>query len=605
MARHALRGMKKAKLRSVRRDMKTADKRKLQLKEKKQEKAAKEEHRKENPHLYQSADSAVAKRNAFITQLGASGGGNVGRTMSKTKTSEDYSAVGASATSASGRKVSFAATTDEVDGGDDAEQADSSNKGPESTKVELKDSERVWLSACQLSASAQGENFLARMTKRERRDFEIKIAKAKENYDRPEERVLLVGEGNFSFARALVTDPFGQKQKRGTDATSTTTSSNKNMGADKESISSAEVEEKQEDTTATTKQHQGRSRFLLATCYDDQKTLFTKYGADVKANIKALKAWTKAQEENHKVENPSCKGKGVEGDKNTTSTSTSASCNVYTVDTTTSTSPPRADVAVGVDCTQLSQIRDENLNNPGHWSQESWDKIVFQFPHSGSGEQDRRKNVEEHQRLLEAFFRECALVLNEQNKNAAVHVTIKNADAYKEWRIAGCCFKGSDGKLRVQGAYDFDPRVFPGYAHRRTIGFKDAVSAAENEEILKTGAKTYVFGWTDKKSMGAGRTTTSTANSGASIGAANSSTTCQENGPSTPATEEQHQNVEMNETRASSSSSAPPLTKSKKPDSPTGEKKNNNAKKTKKAVSKAGKKRQRKQKARNDSGSED
>jgi 25S rRNA (uracil2634-N3)-methyltransferase len=40
--------------------------------------------------------------------------------------------------------------------------------------------------------------------------------------------------------------------------------------------------------------------------------------------------------------------------------------------------------------------------------------------------------------------------------------------------------------------------MYPGYTHRRTIGFEEGFSAADNQEIKKQGAKTYVFGWNRK-----------------------------------------------------------------------------------------------------------
>merc|ERR1712228_104423 len=109
------------------------------------------------------------------------------------------------------------------------------------------------------------------------------------------------------------------------------------------------------------------------------------------------------------------------------------------------------------------------------------------------------KNIQEHQKLLEDFFHECVLCLSRQNPRAEVHVTLKSGEPYSDWKIGSCCTKGSEGLLMIKTARDFDPRCFPEYAHRRTIGFKKDFSADANEEILKGGAKTYIFGWNAKK----------------------------------------------------------------------------------------------------------
>jgi 25S rRNA (uracil2634-N3)-methyltransferase len=44
-------------------------------------------------------------------------------------------------------------------------------------------------------------------------------------------------------------------------------------------------------------------------------------------------------------------------------------------------------------------------------------------------------------------------------------------------------------------SWEFDPALYPGYAHRRTIGFKDGVSKKGNEEIVgrKGMARTWEF----------------------------------------------------------------------------------------------------------------
>lgn len=39
----------------------------------------------------------------------------------------------------------------------------------------------------------------------------------------------------------------------------------------------------------------------------------------------------------------------------------------------------------------------------------------------------------------------------------------------------------------------FDHTLYPGYSHRRTLGFQDGVSPSANEEIAKKVCKTYVF----------------------------------------------------------------------------------------------------------------
>lgn len=49
------------------------------------------------------------------------------------------------------------------------------------------------------------------------------------------------------------------------------------------------------------------------------------------------------------------------------------------------------------------------------------------------------------------------------------------------------------GSLAIRTTLPFVPEAYPGYKHRRTLGFKDGTSKAGNEEIEGKSPKTYVF----------------------------------------------------------------------------------------------------------------
>jgi 25S rRNA (uracil2634-N3)-methyltransferase len=42
-------------------------------------------------------------------------------------------------------------------------------------------------------------------------------------------------------------------------------------------------------------------------------------------------------------------------------------------------------------------------------------------------------------------------------------------------------------------SWKFHPDLYPGYAHRRTLGFKEGTSVPGNEEILRNPPRTYCF----------------------------------------------------------------------------------------------------------------
>jgi hypothetical protein len=47
--------------------------------------------------------------------------------------------------------------------------------------------------------------------------------------------------------------------------------------------------------------------------------------------------------------------------------------------------------------------------------------------------------------------------------------------------------------LSCKRSWKFHPDLYPGYAHRRTLGFKEGTSVADNSEILRNPPRTYCF----------------------------------------------------------------------------------------------------------------
>jgi 25S rRNA (uracil2634-N3)-methyltransferase len=96
---------------------------------------------------------------------------------------------------------------------------------------------------------------------------------------------------------------------------------------------------------------------------------------------------------------------------------------------------------------------------------------------------------------LKAFFVSAAPFL--QSKTAGdevdgeIHVTLKSGQPYDLWSIRTMA-KATD-LLRPKTAFLFVPSMYPGYAHRRTLGFKEGQSKSENEEIADKKPKTYIF----------------------------------------------------------------------------------------------------------------
>eukprot|EP00128_Syssomonas_multiformis_P017603 Colp12_sorted_trinity150504_noHs@32501 len=119
---------------------------------------------------------------------------------------------------------------------------------------------------------------------------------------------------------------------------------------------------------------------------------------------------------------------------------------------------------------------------------DTYDTVVFNFPHTGSGIKDQLRNIHQNQEMIVKFLTNAAAILN---PGGEIHLTVKRGEPYDSWQVVRLGTKTAN--LKLKNSFNFDPSVYPHYVHRRTLGFKTGVSAENNEEIVKNGAKTYIF----------------------------------------------------------------------------------------------------------------
>ncbi|KAJ2840618.1 hypothetical protein J3B02_006199, partial [Coemansia erecta] len=92
---------------------------------------------------------------------------------------------------------------------------------------------------------------------------------------------------------------------------------------------------------------------------------------------------------------------------------------------------------------------------------------------------------------IEADPQEQALENSEPPKSPGqIHVTLKSGPPYSHWNVRQLA---KDSGLVSLSTVPFDLEAFPGYEHRRTLGFKDGVSRSENQEIRNKDPKIYMF----------------------------------------------------------------------------------------------------------------
>ena len=123
-------------------------------------------------------------------------------------------------------------------------------------------------------------------------------------------------------------------------------------------------------------------------------------------------------------------------------------------------------------------------------------RIVFQFPHSGCGISDTEANNKVHRELLGNFLDSAEQMLDPSS--GQIHVTLKRGEPYNSWGFAKLVIKRKQ-RLLLKTAMDFFPQKYPGYEHRRTLGAaakyarsRDETGVVPNADILKQGARTYV-----------------------------------------------------------------------------------------------------------------
>ncbi|KAF9346662.1 hypothetical protein BGX26_001827 [Mortierella sp. AD094] len=146
-----------------------------------------------------------------------------------------------------------------------------------------------------------------------------------------------------------------------------------------------------------------------------------------------------------------------------------------------------ATVLFDVDATKLNKIKS--------FKGKRFSKIVFNFPHAGAGIKDQDRNVVSNQKLMRSFFESATPFLTDTDlgdkKPGEIHVTVKTGLPYDLWNIKRLAT--GTGLLGNKTSFPFRPEQYPGYEHRRTIGFKEGVSQGDNVEIVNKSPKTFVF----------------------------------------------------------------------------------------------------------------
>jgi 25S rRNA (uracil2634-N3)-methyltransferase len=112
----------------------------------------------------------------------------------------------------------------------------------------------------------------------------------------------------------------------------------------------------------------------------------------------------------------------------------------------------------------------------------------------GAGIKDQDRNIRVNQELLLAFFASAKSFLTSREYgdtvNGEIHVSLKSGEPYDSWQVRKLARTHS---LECTRSMAFRTECYPGYTHRRTLGFKEGVSASGNEEIMDKNPRMLIF----------------------------------------------------------------------------------------------------------------
>ncbi|TFB02253.1 hypothetical protein CCMA1212_006042 [Trichoderma ghanense] len=121
------------------------------------------------------------------------------------------------------------------------------------------------------------------------------------------------------------------------------------------------------------------------------------------------------------------------------------------------------------------------------------DRIIFNFPHVGGKSTDVNRQVRYNQELLVSFFQRCLASPGAPlAPGGSVVVTLFEGEPYTLWNIRDL---GRHAGLQLERSFRFQAGVYPGYRHARTFG---VVRNKKGEESSgwkgeERPARSYVF----------------------------------------------------------------------------------------------------------------
>ncbi|PKU79346.1 uncharacterized protein At4g26485-like [Dendrobium catenatum] len=115
-------------------------------------------------------------------------------------------------------------------------------------------------------------------------------------------------------------------------------------------------------------------------------------------------------------------------------------------------------------CTLLHEINVKDMHEDDFLKAKRFDRIIFNFPHSGHeiGLHERDEElILRHRELLRDFFSSARCLLS---KNGEIHVSHRDDEPYTQWRIRSSANKRG---LILKEMVEFQKEDYPGYHNKR------------------------------------------------------------------------------------------------------------------------------------------
>ncbi|XP_039170401.1 uncharacterized protein At4g26485 [Eucalyptus grandis] len=124
------------------------------------------------------------------------------------------------------------------------------------------------------------------------------------------------------------------------------------------------------------------------------------------------------------------------------------------------------EIQEGLGGTILHEVDAHNMTEHPDLRHKSFDRIVFNFQHTGyKGHDHSNSQIQRHQELVRAFLKSARSMLT---RNGQIHATHKTAYPFSKWEIEK--LPEEDEKLRLVEKAKFSESDYSGYVNKRGDG---------------------------------------------------------------------------------------------------------------------------------------